>query len=138
MSAKKARSQQDAEKMLQKRPVLALFYMEGCPHCASNQPAWEEAKGKVKKESPETEIVEIEADDVPMSAGVHSFPTMVYKSRGGDEKKAEGSQPSGEVLLQNVGWKQNPLKELKPWKTNPTRKGGKRRKSLRRKTRRRV
>lgn len=152
MSTKKARSPQDAEKLLQKRPVLALFYMEGCPHCASNRPAWEEAKKRVRKEAPETKIVEIEAEDVPASAGVRSFPTIVYRSKGGDNTKVEGSHSSAEDLLQNVGWKQNPLKNAEPewkqnslknaepeWKQNPlknaTRKAGRRKKN--RKTRRR-
>jgi len=105
MSAKTARSKQDAEKLLQKRPALVLFYMIGCPHCEANESAWKEAKQRVKKESPETEVVEIEAENTPMSAGVHSFPTMIYKSRGGDEKKVEGAQQNASELLSNVGLK---------------------------------
>jgi hypothetical protein len=126
MSAKTARSKQDAEKLLQKSPALVLFYMIGCPHCEANEPAWKEAKERVKKESPDTEIVEIEADNTPMSAGVHSFPTMIYKSRGGDEKKVEGAQQNANELLDGVGWKSNPLKSMPApdWKKNPLSKKG--------------
>jgi hypothetical protein len=105
MSAKTARSKQDAEKLLQKRPVLVLFYMIGCQHCEANEPAWKEAKERVKKEEPDTEIVEIESENVPMTAGVHSFPTMIYKSRGGDEKKVDGAQQSATELLSKIGFK---------------------------------
>lgn len=102
MSAKTPRDKEEAKKMLEKRPVLVLFYMTGCPHCASNQPAWDEAKEKMKQTAPETEIVEIESENVPEEEGVQSFPTMVYKDKQGKSKRIEGSETSGGSILKKL------------------------------------
>ena len=31
---------------LKRRPLLVLFYMNGCSHCIANKPMWDEMKKK--------------------------------------------------------------------------------------------
>jgi hypothetical protein len=81
----------DAEKIL-KQPVLVLFFMDGCPHCEANKPAWEEAK---KKSGVKT--VEIESSATPESSGVTGFPTMTYKG-----KEISGQKESGDEILKEL------------------------------------
>jgi hypothetical protein len=90
-----AAKKQDAKKALQKRPVLVLFYMKGCPHCISNTPAWEDAKKKYGGRA-----VEIEAS---ATDEVQGFPTMKYISEGGEEKTIEGEKQSGGQILTELG-----------------------------------
>ena len=100
--------------MLKKRPLLVLFFMNGCPHCAANEKAWKEAKKKMGGN-----VAEIEADATPDSAGVTGFPTMKYITEGGEERVITGARQSGGQILQELGV--------------PTKKGGSRRRvSLRR------
>ena len=97
MSVKKfvgAAKKEDAKKALEKRPVLVLFFMEGCPHCEANKPAWEE----LKKEHPEEEFVEIEADATPDEEGVSGFPTMKHKKSDGSEKVTSGEKHSAKEI----------------------------------------
>lgn len=93
-SAKK----QAAEKALQKRPVLVLFYMVGCPHCEANEKAWKEAKKKFGGN-----VVEIDQDAVPDSAGVSGFPTMKYIDAQGKESEISGQKESGDQILSELG-----------------------------------
>lgn len=95
-----AKSKQDAEQLLKKRPVLVLFHMIGCPHCEANQPAWEDAKKKVPSG---VEVVEVESENVPDDEGVTSFPTMRYKDKKGKTKTIAGAQPSGDAILGGLG-----------------------------------
>lgn len=88
----------DAERMLKKRPLLVLFFMNGCPHCAANEKAWKEAKKKMGGKA-----VEIEAEATPDSAGVSGFPTMKYITEGGEERVITGSRQSGGQILQELG-----------------------------------
>lgn len=101
-----------AERKLKQRPLLVLFYMDGCPHCEHNEKAWKEAKKKYGGNT-----AEIEAAEVPSSSGVTSFPTMKYISEGGEEKTIAGAQSSGDEILQKL---EVPLR------------GGRRRRSTRR------
>jgi len=97
MSVKKfagAAKKEDAKKALEKRPVLVLFYMIGCPHCEANKPAWEE----LKKEHPDKEFVEIEADATPDEEGVSGFPTMKYKKADGSETVTSGEKHSAKEI----------------------------------------
>ena len=115
MSAKTfvgAAKKEDAKKALQKRPVLVLFYMIGCPHCEANKPAWEDAKKQVDDE---TEIIEVEASATPEEEGVNGFPTMKYKDKSGKETETSGQKESGKEIVE----------ELKV----PKKKGGSRRRS---------
>jgi glutaredoxin len=86
-----------AERKLKQRPVLVLFYMDGCPHCKTNEKAWKEAKKKYGGNT-----AEIESAEVPPSTGVTSFPTMKYISEGGQESTISGAQTSGDEILQKL------------------------------------
>ena len=86
-----------AERKLKQRPVLVLFYMDGCKYCAQNEKAWKEAKKKYGGTT-----VEIEAAEVPPSENVTSFPTMKYMSEGGNETMIAGAQSSGDEILQKL------------------------------------
>ncbi len=122
MSAKTfvgAAKKEDAKKALQKRPVLVLFYMIGCPHCEANKPAWEDAKKQVGRE---TEIVEVEASATPDDEGVTGFPTMKYKDKSGKETETSGQKESGKEIVE----------ELKVPKKGGLRRRGSAKRSLRR------
>lgn len=93
-----AAKKKDAEKALGKRPVLVLFYMIGCPHCEANKPAWEE----LKKEHPEEDFVEIEADATPDDEGVSGFPTMKHKKEDGSEKVTTGEKSSAKEIADDL------------------------------------
>jgi len=90
---------QDAKKALEKRPVLVLFYMIGCPHCEANKPAWDDAKKKV---SDDVKIVEVDAEATPDDEGVSGFPTMKYKTTDGVEKEISGQKSSGDEILEEL------------------------------------
>jgi hypothetical protein len=94
-----AAKKQDAKKALSKRPILVLFYMIGCSHCAANKPAWDEAKKRVDKD---TEVLEIEADAVPDDEGVTGFPTMRHVDKDGKKKETTGEKKSGEEIEQEL------------------------------------
>lgn len=101
MSVKKfagAAKKEDAKKALGNRPVLVLFYMIGCPHCEANKPAWEE----LKKEHPEEEYLEIEADATPDDEGVSGFPTMKHKKEDGSEKVTSGEKHSAKEIADEL------------------------------------
>lgn len=83
-----------------KRPLLVLFFMQGCPHCESNKPAWEEAKKKIKGG---VATAEIESADVPADEPVNGFPTMKYYPANGPVKEISGSQPNGGAILTQLG-----------------------------------
>jgi hypothetical protein len=91
----------DAERALKKRPVLVLFFMHGCPHCMANEKAWKEAKKKMGGN-----VVEIDEEATPDSAGVTGFPTMKYITEGGQERVITGERQSGGQILQELGVQQ--------------------------------
>ena len=97
-----AAKKQDAERLLQKRPLLVLFFMNGCPHCESNKPAWDQAKKKMKIKGGAT-VAEIEAEATPDSAGVSEFPTMKYIDASGKETVTTGEKQSGDQILKDLG-----------------------------------
>lgn len=94
-----AAKKQVAEKFLSKKPILVLFFMTGCPHCAANEKAWNEAKKKV---GGNTQIAEIEASATPDSAGVSGFPTMKYIDETGQERETSGAKQSGDEILNEL------------------------------------
>jgi thiol-disulfide isomerase/thioredoxin len=112
---------EEARRSLRKRPVLVLFFMDGCPHCVHNEPAWKAACKKVKGKM---KIVRIESKDVPPEEGVSSFPTMKYRPAHGPDRVLPGSQTTGADILMKLGLKGD--------------RGTRRRKADTRKTRRRV
>lgn len=83
-----------AKQKLKQRPLLVLFYMDGCPHCEHNQKAWKEAKAKYGGATAEIESAE--------ATGVTSFPTMKYISEGGQEQSITGARQSGDQILQEL------------------------------------
>jgi len=112
---------EEARRSLQKRPVLVLFFMTGCPHCVRNEPAFRAAAKKMKGKA---KIVRIESKDVPPEEGVTSFPTMKYRPAHGADRVLPGSQTNGGEILSKLGLKKEG--------------GTRRRKADTRKTRRRV
>jgi thiol-disulfide isomerase/thioredoxin len=94
-----ADKKQDAEKTLKKRPLLVLFFMEGCPHCEANKPAWDQAKKKMKGRA---RVAEIEASATPDSANVSGFPTMKYVDKTGNETVISGEKQSGDQILSEL------------------------------------
>lgn len=88
-----------AERMLQKRPVLVLFYMIGCPHCEANEKAWKEASKKV---GGAIQTLKIDADATPESTGVSGFPTMKYIDQSGKETVTTGAKETGDEILREL------------------------------------
>lgn len=84
-----------AKKLLKKQPLLVLFFMDGCPHCEANRPAWEEAKKNSK-----VPTAEIEASATPEEEAT-GFPTMKYKSSKGT-KEISGQKSSGDEILNEL------------------------------------
>jgi thiol-disulfide isomerase/thioredoxin len=93
---------EEARRSLQKRPVLVLFFMNGCPHCIRNEPAFRAAAKKVKGKM---KIVRVESKDVPPEEGVSSFPTMKYRPANGPDRVLPGSQKTGRDILMKLGLK---------------------------------
>jgi hypothetical protein len=86
---------EEAKKLLKTRPLLVLFFMDGCPHCEANKPAWEEAKKKSK-----VPTAEIEASATPEEEAT-GFPTMKYKGPEGT-KEISGKKDSGDEILNEL------------------------------------
>jgi hypothetical protein len=90
-----AGKKEEAKKLLKTRPLLVLFFMDGCPHCDANKPAWEEAKKKAG-----VSAVEIEASATPEDEA-SGFPTMKYKSKTGTTE-ISGQKSSGDEILKEL------------------------------------
>ena len=86
---------EEAKKLLRQRPLLVLFFMDGCPHCDANKPAWEEAKRKA-----DVPTAEIEASATPEEEAT-GFPTMKYKGEKGT-KEISGQKESGDEILDEL------------------------------------
>ena len=86
---------EEAKKLLKTRPLLVLFFMDGCPHCEANKPAWEEAKKKA-----DVPTAEIEASATPEEEAT-GFPTMKYKSES-ETKEISGQKESGDEILDEL------------------------------------
>ena len=92
-----ADKKKDAEMLLSKRPVLVLFFMDGCPHCAANKPAWDSLKKETK-----VPMAEIEASATPESTGVYGFPTMMLVTETGEIRKTEGQKSSAAEIKKDL------------------------------------
>jgi hypothetical protein len=86
---------EEAKKLLKQRPLLVLFFMDGCPHCDANKPAWEEAKKKA-----DVPTAEIEASATPEEEAT-GFPTMKYKGKEGTTETS-GEKKSGDEILDEL------------------------------------
>jgi hypothetical protein len=89
----------DVKQKLKRRPLLVLFYMNGCSHCESNKPKWDE----LKRKHPGIPVEEIESADVPPEEHVNGFPTMKYKSKRGRERVLSGEQSSAGEIERKLG-----------------------------------
>lgn len=84
---------------LKRRPLLVLFYMNGCSHCVANKPMWDELKRKY----PRIPVEEVESSSVPFNEYVTGFPTMKYKPAKGRERVVTGQQSSAGELARKLG-----------------------------------
>jgi len=95
---KKPKDSQEAEEILQEKPLVVLFYMDGCPHCEANKPAWDKFKKSCK-----VPVAEIEANETPSSSGVSGFPTMMYIKEGGERVVISGKRDSAKEIAGELG-----------------------------------
>lgn len=84
---------------LKQRPLLVLFYMNGCSHCEANKPMWDE----LKKKHIHIPSEEIESASVPYEEHVSGFPTMKFKPKRGRERVVSGQQSSTSELERKLG-----------------------------------
>jgi hypothetical protein len=89
----------DVKQKLKRRPLLVLFYMDGCMHCEANKPKWDE----FTKKHPNIPVEEIESANVPSSERVNGFPTMKFKPRRGRERVISGQQQSASEIERKFG-----------------------------------
>ena len=90
-----AAKKEEAKKLLKQRPLLVLFFMNGCPHCEANKPAWDEAKQKA-----DVPTAEIDEEATP-SEEATGFPTMKYMSDS-ETKTISGQKESGDEILDEL------------------------------------
>jgi hypothetical protein len=90
-----ADKKEEAKKLLKQRPLLVLFFMNGCPHCEANKPAWEEAKRKA-----DVPTAEIDEEATP-SEEATGFPTMKYLNDE-ETKEISGQKESGDEILDEL------------------------------------
>ena len=86
---------EEAKELLKQRPLLVLFFMDGCSHCEANKPAWDEAKKMT-----DVPTAEIESEAVPENEA-NGFPTMKYMGDNG-VKTISGQKESGEEILNEL------------------------------------
>ena len=86
--------------MSKERPRVIFFFMNGCPHCERSWPAWDKAKGSLRKVAvvEEKESAEVSPDD-----GVSSFPTFVVRMGNKEVKRVEGARENPQQLLRELG-----------------------------------
>lgn len=89
----------NVKQKLNRRPLLVLFYMNGCSHCEANKPMWDEMKRKY----PRIPVEEVESANVPSDEHVSGFPTMKYKPAKGRERTVSGQQSSAVELARKLG-----------------------------------
>jgi len=89
----------DVKQKLKRRPLLVLFYMEGCSHCEANKPKWDE----MKKKHIHIPVEEIESANVPPEEHVSGFPTMKFKPARGRERVITGQQESASEIERKLG-----------------------------------
>ena len=87
------------KRKLSRRPLLVLFFMDGCSHCEANKPKWDEFKKKHRNIA----VEEIESANVPPEENVSGFPTMKYKPRRGRERVISGQQSSAREIEGKLG-----------------------------------
>ena len=86
--------------MSHRRPRVIFFFMNGCPHCERTWPAWDKAKGKIRKVA---DVEEKESAEVSPNDGVSSFPTIVMMKGDSEVKRIEGARENPVALLKELG-----------------------------------
>lgn len=86
--------------MSKQRPRVIFFFMNGCPHCERTWPAWDKAKGQLRKVA---DVEEKESAEVSPNDGVSSFPTIVVMKGDSEVKRVEGARESPKQLMKELG-----------------------------------
>jgi len=86
--------------MSKQRPRVIFFFMNGCPHCERSWPAWDKAKGSLRKSA---DVEEKESAEVSPDDGVSSFPTFVVRKGDREVKRVEGAQENSVKLIRVLG-----------------------------------
>lgn len=86
--------------MSKQRPRVVFFFMNGCPHCERTWPAWDKAKGDIRKVAT---VEEKESAEVSPGDGVSSFPTIVVMKGDSEVKRIEGARENPKELVKELG-----------------------------------
>ena len=86
--------------MSQQRPRVVFFFMNGCPHCERTWPAWDKAKGTLRKIA---DVEEKESAEVSPNDGVSSFPTIIVMKGDSEVKRVEGARENPKALIKELG-----------------------------------
>ncbi len=86
--------------MSKERPRVIFFFMNGCPHCERTWPAWDKAKGDLRKVA---DVEEKESRDVRPMDGVSSFPTIVMMKGESEVKRVEGARENPKQIIKELG-----------------------------------
>ncbi len=86
--------------MSKERPRVIFFFMNGCPHCERTWPAWDKAKGALRKSA---EVEEKESAEVSPDDGVSSFPTFIVRVGNKEVKRVEGARENPKALVKELG-----------------------------------
>ena len=86
--------------MSKERPRVIFFFMTGCPHCNRTWPAWDKAKGHIRKVA---DVSEKESRDVSPMDGVSSFPTIVMMKGDSEVKRIEGARENPKQIIKELG-----------------------------------
>ena len=86
--------------MSHQRPRVIFFFMNGCPHCDRTWPAWDKAKGQLRKVAV---VEEKESREVSPDDGVSSFPTIVVMKGPSEVKRVEGARENPAQLIKELG-----------------------------------
>ena len=86
--------------MSHQRPRVIFFFMNGCPHCDRTWPAWDKAKGSLRKFAV---VEEKESQEVSPDDGVSSFPTIVVMKGTSEVKRVEGARENPTQLIKELG-----------------------------------
>ncbi len=86
--------------MSKERPRVIFFFMNGCPHCERTWPAWDKAKGDLRKVA---DVEEKESAEVSPDDGVSSFPTIVVMKGDSEVKRVEGARENPKQIIKELG-----------------------------------
>jgi len=97
---KELKRSEDVKKLLtSSKPVAIFFYLDGCPHCETMEPAWSE----LEKETPGVDFVKVESASVPAELGISGFPKFVKISGGKEVASVNGEVSKDELKTKLLG-----------------------------------